>query len=78
MNLKGAHARAGLLAGLATHGGLALEQAVPKNGIQWEGPTLEQFVKSYSPWEGLILEKFMEECSHGKDPTLEQGNKFSP
>ena len=44
---RGAHAGAGLLAGLVT---------------SWEGPTLEQFMKSCSPWEGLMLEKFVENC----------------
>ena len=54
---RGAHAGAGLLAGLVT---------------LWE-PTLEQFVKNCSLWEGLTLEKFMETVTHESDPALEQG-----
>ena len=45
---RGAHARAGLLAGLVT---------------LWERPTLEQFMKDCSPWEGLTLEKFVKVCT---------------
>jgi len=44
---RGAHAGAGLLAGLLT---------------PWKEPILEQLVKSCSPWEGLTLEKFVENC----------------
>ncbi|GAB0187139.1 zinc finger and BTB domain-containing protein 5 [Grus japonensis] len=60
---RGAHARAGLLAGLVTSWGtprwssLLLKVCTP-----WERPMLEQFVKDCSPWERLTLGKFVKDC----------------
>ena len=54
---RGAHAGAGLLAGLVTPWGL----------------TLEQFVKNCSLWEGLVLEKFLEDCLIWEGPCAEAG-----
>jgi len=50
---RGAHAGAGLLAGLVTlWKGPTLEKPVPEACTLWKGPTLEQFVKNCSLWEG--------------------------
>ncbi|GAB0184576.1 hypothetical protein GRJ2_000922900 [Grus japonensis] len=73
---RGAHARAGLLAGLVTLWGdphwssLFLKDCTP-----WERPTLEQFVKNCSPWEGLTLEKFVEDCLPWKRPHAGAGEE---
>ncbi|GAB0208359.1 AN1-type zinc finger protein 5-like [Grus japonensis] len=60
---RGAHAGAGLLAGLVTPWGTQHWSSLfLKDCTLWKGPTLEQFLKTCSPWEGLMLEKFMEDC----------------
>jgi len=60
---RGAHAKAGLLAGLVTprgtHAGATCSWRTAPHG---KGPTLGHFVKSCSPWEGLTLEKFVKNC----------------
>ena len=57
---RGAHAGAGLLAGLVT---------------PWKGPMLEQFMKNCSLWEGLTLEKFMEDCLPWEGPHAGAGEE---
>ncbi|GAB0177897.1 EH domain-containing protein 4 [Grus japonensis] len=56
---RGAHARAGLLAGLVT---------------LCKGPTLEQLVKSCSPWEGFML-KLVEDCLLWEGPHTGAGEE---
>jgi len=60
---RGAHAGAGLLAGLVTPWGThAWRSLFLKDCTLWEGATLGQFMENCSPWEGLTLEKFVENC----------------
>ena len=56
---RGAHAEAGLLAGLVT----------PR------GTTLEQFVKNCSLQEGLTLEKLVEDCLSWEAPHAGAGEE---
>jgi len=58
---RGAHAGAGLLAGLVTPWGPVLEQSVPEGLHAVEETMLEHFMKN-SPWEGLVVEWFVEDC----------------
>ncbi|PKU39986.1 hypothetical protein llap_9707 [Limosa lapponica baueri] len=55
--------------------GLTLEQSVPEGLHTVQGPTMEQFLKSYSLWEGLTLEKFMEHCLPWEGPYAGVGEK---
>jgi len=72
---RGAHAGAGLLAGLVTPCAPHRSSLFLKDCTPWKGPTLGhimkscspsegpmqgQFVKSCNPWEEFILEKFVE------------------
>ncbi|GAB0184744.1 hypothetical protein GRJ2_000939700 [Grus japonensis] len=60
---RGAHAGAGLLAGLVTSWGTPRwSSLLLKIRTLWNGPTLEQFMKNCNPWEGLTLEKLVEDC----------------
>ncbi|GAB0192340.1 L-threonine dehydratase catabolic TdcB-like [Grus japonensis] len=60
---RGAHARAGLLAGLVDPvGDPMLEQFAPEGLHPMEETTLEQFMKDCSPWERLTLEQFVKDC----------------
>jgi len=58
---RGAHAGAGLLAGLCDSvGDPRWSSLFLKDCTLWKGPMLGQFVKSCSPWEGPTLEEFVE------------------
>jgi len=49
---RGAHAEAGLLAGLVTLWETPMLEQLMRNCSLWEGPTLEQFVEHCLLWEG--------------------------
>ena len=60
---RGAHAGAGLLAGLVTLWGTPCwSSLVLKVCTLWKGPMLQRFMKNCSPGKGLTLEKLVEDC----------------
>ena len=60
---RGAHDRAGLLAGLVTPWGTPCwSSLLLKVCTLWKGPVQELLVKNCSLGEGLTLEKSMEDC----------------